>query len=107
MWIHFKSDVFGVVTVVDAKAPQAECEVVVNEIKVVYCSLQTTVSYCFNYYDARESVMGVVWRKMSVHILMVWFLVDLVVDSMVYDGEMVEWQGDPGNEWYGDLTWKW
>ena len=38
---------------------------------------------------------------------MVWFLVDLVVDSMVYDGEMVKWQGDPGNEWYGDLTWKW
>ena len=36
--IHFKSDVFGAVTVVGAKAPQAECEVVVNEIEVVYCS---------------------------------------------------------------------
>ena len=25
---------------------------------------------------------------------MVWFLVDLVVDYMVCDGEMVEWQGE-------------
>ena len=25
---------------------------------------------------------------------MVWFLVDLVVDYMVSDGEMVEWQGE-------------
>ena len=31
---------------------------------------------------------------MSVHILMVWFMVDLVVDYMVSDGEMVEWQGE-------------
>ena len=36
--IHFKTDVFGAVTVVDAKAPQTECEIVVNEIEVVYCS---------------------------------------------------------------------
>ena len=34
--------------------------------------------------------MGVVGRKMWVHVLMVWFLVDLVVDYMVSDGEMVE-----------------
>ena len=47
---------------------------------------------CFSFYDARENVMGVVWRKMRVHVLMVWFLVDLVVDYMVSDGEMVEWQ---------------
>ena len=40
----------------DAKAPQAECEVVVNEIKVVYCSWQPTVLYCFSFYDARENV---------------------------------------------------
>ena len=71
---------------------QAECEMVVNEIEVVYCSWQSTVSYCFSFYDARENVMGVVWRKMRVHVLMVWFLVDLVVDYMVSDGEMVEWQ---------------
>ena len=37
--IHFKSDVLGAVTVVDAKAHQpAECEMVVNEIVVVCCS---------------------------------------------------------------------
>ena len=36
--IHFKTDVFGAVTIVDAKAPQTECEMVVNEIEVVYCS---------------------------------------------------------------------
>ena len=58
--IHFKRDFFGAVTIVDAKAPQAECEMVVNEIEVVYCSLQSTVSYCFSFYDARENVMGVV-----------------------------------------------
>ena len=92
--IHFKSDIFGAVTVVDAKAPQAECEMVVNEIEVVYCSLQSTVLYCFSFYDARENLMGVVWRKMRVHVLMVWFLVDLLVDSLVSDGEMVEWQGE-------------
>ena len=94
MCIHFKSDIFGAVTIVDAKAPQAECEMVVNEIEVVYCSWQSTVSYCFSFYDARENVMGMVWRKMRVHVLMVWFLVDLVVDYMVSDGEMVEWQGE-------------
>ena len=57
---------------------------VVNEIEVVYCSWQSTVSYCFSFYDARENVMGVVWRKMRVHVLMVWFLVDLapVVQKM-------------------------
>ena len=92
--IHFKSDVLGAVTVVNAKASQAECEMVVNEIEVVYCSWQSTVSYCFSFCDARENVMGVVWRKMRVHVLMVWFLVDLVVDYMVTDGEMVEWQGE-------------
>ena len=70
------------------------CEMVVNEIEVVYCSWQSAVSYCFSFYDARENVMGVVWRKMRVHVLMVWFLVDLLVDYMVSDGEMVEWQGE-------------
>ena len=92
--IHFKRDVFGAITVVDAKAPQAECEMVVNEIEVVYCSWQSTVSYCFSFYDARENVKGVAWRKMRVHVLMVWFLVDLLVEYMVSDGEMVEWQGE-------------
>ena len=81
----------------DAKAPQAECEVVVNEIKVVYCSWQPTVLYCFSFYDARENVGGgggVVWWKMRVHLLMVWFLVDLVVDYMVSDGKVGEWQSE-------------
>ena len=60
MRVHFKSDVFGAVTVVNAKAPQAECEMAVNEIEVVYCSGQSTVSYCFSFYDVRENVKGVV-----------------------------------------------
>ena len=34
---------------------------------------QYAVSYCFSFYDAGENVMGVVWRKMRVHVLMVWF----------------------------------
>ena len=91
--IHFKSDVLGAVTVVNAKASQAECEMVVNEIEVVYCSLQSTVSYCFSFCDARENVMGMVWRKMRVHVLMVWFLVDLVVQWTIWY-MIVKWLSD-------------
>ena len=38
---------------------------------------------------------------MGVHVFMVWFLVDLVVHSMGFDGEVVEWHLH--NEWYGAL----
>ena len=41
-----------------------------------------------------KNVMRVIRWKMGVHVCMVWFLVDLVVHSMGFDGEVVEWQSD-------------
>ena len=45
-------------------------------------------SFCFN--DASENMMWVIRRKMKVHVLVVWLLINLVVNFAMRHGVAVE-----------------
>jgi hypothetical protein len=73
-----------------AKCCQSKSEKFVDKFVVVNGSRQSTVPYCLCFDDISENMFGMIGRKMRIHVFVVWFLVNLIVDFVISHGEMVK-----------------
>ena len=72
------------------KVAQSVAEELSSKSVVVNSGRESAVSCSFCFNDAREDIMWVVGRKMKVHVLVVWLLVNLVVNFAMHHGIVVE-----------------